>query len=99
MVQKLCLILSDEEEPNDTGVSDNEELEVGSCYPIPTGEEESVEVESLPSTEEVHFTFVSTPTSNPSSSSRSSKSRFVASVRAKYSQFAAFMRQLKRHSL
>ncbi len=89
----------DEEEPNDTGVSDNEQSELGSCHAIPTGEEESVEVdESLPSTDEAHFTSVSTPTSNPSSSSRSSKSHFIASVRAKYSQFAAFMRRLKRHS-
>ncbi len=92
-------IKRDEEEPNDTGASDEEASELGSCYELPTNQEESVEVESLPSTEEVHFTSVSTPTSNPSSPSRSSKSRFVASVRAKYSQFAAFMRRLKRQSL
>ncbi len=85
-----------EEEPNDTGVSDDGQE--SDLYAIPTGEEVSVEVVSLPSTEEVDFTSISTPTSNPSSSSRSSKSRFVASVRAKYSQFAAFMRRLKRRS-
>ncbi len=52
---------NDEVEPNDTtGVSDNEESELGPCYETPTGGQ-SVEVESLPSTEEVHFTSVSTP--------------------------------------
>ncbi len=84
-------IESVEEEP--TGVSDDEESELGYCYEIPTGEEESVEVESLSSTEVVHFISVSTPTSNPSSLSRS----FAASVRAKYNQFSAFMRRLKSH--
>ena len=58
-------IESDEEEPNDTGVSDDGESELGSCYELPTGEEECVEAESLPSTEEVYFTSVSTLISNP----------------------------------
>ncbi len=82
----------DKEEPNHTGVSVDEESELGSCYAIPTGEEESVEAVFLPSTEELQFTSVSTPTTNPSSSSRSLKIHFVASIRAEYSQFAAFMR-------
>ncbi len=86
-------IESDEEEPDDdAGVSDDEGSELASCYELPTGEEES-----LPSTEEVHLTSVSTPSSY-SSSSRSSKSRFFTSIRAKYSQFTAIMRRLKRHS-
>ncbi len=75
------------------------QLGLGPCYETPTGGQ-SVEVESLASTEEVHFTSVPTPvptpTSDTSSLSRSQKNRFVASVRAKYSQFAAFMRRLKR---
>ncbi len=90
--------VDDEEESNDTDVSDDEEAELGSGYEIPTREEEYIEVESLPSTEDAHFTSVSTPTSNSSSSSlRSLKNHFVASVRAKY-KFAAFMRWLKHHS-
>ncbi len=91
-------IEGDEEEPDDTVVSDDEESGLSSCHALPTGEDESVEVESLPSAEEVHFTSVSTPASDHSSSSTSSKSRFVASIRAKYNQFTAFMRRLKRHS-
>ncbi len=35
----------DEEQPNDTGVSDDEQSELDSRYEIPTGEEESVGVE------------------------------------------------------
>ncbi len=85
-----------EVEPIITGVSDTEESAVGSSYEIPTGGEESAELESTLSTEEAHHTSV--PTSNPSSSSRSPKSRLVASVRAKYSQFSAFMRRLRHHS-
>ncbi len=86
-------------EPNDTSTSDDEESEFCSCHEILTVEQESAEFESTLPTQEVLFTSVPTRTSSISSSSaRSLKRRFVASVRAKYGQFAAFMRRLRHHS-
>ncbi len=41
----LVFRVDDEEEPNDTDVSDDEEAELGSGYEIPTREEESIEVD------------------------------------------------------